>query len=114
MSVYDHFLKSEKKRTPEEREALKQNWLRDPCWDIWETEGFEAHELELRTFQAEQEAEWKNEEQKRLERKACALGVPGNLKLAGQFIILENTISNIRRDFEKRLQHIEENAAWRN
>jgi hypothetical protein len=40
-------------RTPEEIEALKANWLKDPCWDIEETEGFEAHSVELKAYRLE-------------------------------------------------------------
>lgn len=42
-------------KTRAEIEALKANWLGDPCWDIEETEGFEAHRSELYTFRLEQE-----------------------------------------------------------
>jgi hypothetical protein len=45
-------------RTPEEIELLKSNWLKDPCWDIEETEGFEAHRDELAAFHEEKKAEW--------------------------------------------------------
>lgn len=39
-------------------EDLKTNWLNDPCWDIYNTEGFEQYAEQLRQFQADQEAEW--------------------------------------------------------
>jgi len=42
-------------KTREEVEDLKQNWASDPCWDIYDTEGFEEYEKELREFQAEHE-----------------------------------------------------------
>jgi len=29
--------------TPEQIQKLKDNWSQDPCWDIEDTEGFEAH-----------------------------------------------------------------------
>jgi hypothetical protein len=34
-------------KSPAEVEALKRNWLADPCWDIESTPGFEAHAAEL-------------------------------------------------------------------
>lgn len=37
-------------KTRKEIEALKTNWLRDPCWDVEGTEGFEAHHDELLAF----------------------------------------------------------------
>jgi len=30
-------------KTVEEIDALKRNWYDDPCWDIYDTEGFEDH-----------------------------------------------------------------------
>lgn len=47
------------KRTPEEIEDLKAQWLADPCWDIEATDGFEEHRQELAKFGAKKEAEWK-------------------------------------------------------
>ncbi len=43
----------------DELEALKANWLKDPCWDIESTEGFEDHQEELLAFRKETEAKWK-------------------------------------------------------
>lgn len=30
-------------KTPSEIQALIENWIEDPCWDIEDTEGFEDH-----------------------------------------------------------------------
>jgi len=38
-------------------EELKQQWKRDPCWDIEDTEGFEAYHDELLAFSEQHEAE---------------------------------------------------------
>jgi hypothetical protein len=38
---------------------LKEQWLRDPCWAIEETEGFEDHREELLAYRLEQEEGWK-------------------------------------------------------
>ena len=46
------------KKTTEQIEALKRQWLHDPIWDIEETEGYEAHKAELLAFRKEKEAEW--------------------------------------------------------
>lgn len=32
-------------KTRKDIEVLKANWLRDPCWDVEGTEGFEAHHV---------------------------------------------------------------------
>ena len=47
--------------TESELIALKQNWKADPCWDIWQTEGFEDHKEELRLFQTLMEKKWKED-----------------------------------------------------
>jgi hypothetical protein len=44
-------------KTVEEIDALKLNWIKDPCWDIEETEGFEEHKDELLTFRQKIEKE---------------------------------------------------------
>lgn len=36
-------------------EALKSNWLNDPCWDIETTEGYEEYRQELYVFRLETE-----------------------------------------------------------
>jgi hypothetical protein len=55
----------------EEIEALKQDWHADPCWDIEETEGFEAHREELEAYRLECEAAW----QQAYEAESAALAV---------------------------------------
>ena len=53
-------------RTREEIEYLKKDWLNDPCWDLADTEGFEAHKEELEEFEKSQKALW---EKKAYEKK---------------------------------------------
>lgn len=57
-------------KTQNEIDALKKSWMKDPCWDIYSTEGFEEHSEELKTFQEEQERKWKNEAQDRDDARA--------------------------------------------
>lgn len=60
---------NEETKTPEEIQALKDSWLRDPIWDIEDTEGFEAHREELLAFHKEQDAICeKRAEESRLKR----------------------------------------------
>ncbi|NLD46678.1 MAG: hypothetical protein GX660_05695, partial [Clostridiaceae bacterium] len=47
-------------KTRDEIDALKKNWLADPCWDIEVTEGFEDYYDELLVFRKEQELIWAN------------------------------------------------------
>ena len=37
-------------KTRHDIEVLKSGWLRDPCWDVETTPGFEAHAVELHAF----------------------------------------------------------------
>jgi hypothetical protein len=46
------------RKTPVEIEALKASWKYDPCWDIEDAEGFEAHKQELYLFRIEVERDW--------------------------------------------------------
>lgn len=45
-------------KTREEIEHLKENWVRDVCWDIEATEGFEEHVDELKAFSEQKKKEW--------------------------------------------------------
>lgn len=45
-------------KTREEVEELKRQWKKDPTWDIYETEGFEAYRDELVAYQTQMENEW--------------------------------------------------------
>jgi len=45
------------KKTDEEIQALKDNWCKDPIWDIEYTEGFEDHFEDLLAFRKERELE---------------------------------------------------------
>ncbi len=63
-------------------EELKWHWKADPCWDLEDTGGFEAHREELLQFRVQCETEWEQQRVRRLSAKAVALGVPGNLALA--------------------------------
>ncbi len=46
-------------KTREEVEALKANWLMDPCYDIETTGGFEEYAVELAGFAEEHRAIWR-------------------------------------------------------
>lgn len=39
----------------EDVEDLKRNWRQDPCWDLADTDGFEAYREELAAFQQQHE-----------------------------------------------------------
>ncbi len=46
-------MENQNTKTPEQIEDLKRQWKNDPCWDIEETEGFEAYKEELKKFSDE-------------------------------------------------------------
>lgn len=71
---------------------LKAEWLADPCWDIEDTEGFEADREELIAFSKEQYALWEAERNALLFEKSVKLGCPGNLSLAAYIELLEDRI----------------------
>lgn len=62
-------------RTGPEILELKCGWLRDNCWDIEETEGFEAHRDELLAFRLQCEAEWKAKLQSRAAELGCTVAL---------------------------------------
>lgn len=51
-------------KTREEIQKLKDEWAKDPCWDIEATVGFEDHIEDLIAFKNEMEAKWKEEARK--------------------------------------------------
>lgn len=55
-------------RSREDIELLKKAWLKDPCWDIENTEGYEAHRNELAEFHKKTIDE-SEEKQKLIEEK---------------------------------------------
>ena len=62
-------------KTNDEVEKLKQNWLKDPIYDLYNIEGFEEYEEELKQFQIEHEKRWEDEKNRKLDIKAKELGV---------------------------------------
>ena len=74
-------------RTRKEVLSLKAGWLRDPCWDIEGTEGFEEHEEELLAFRRAAEAGWAAKAAEReaaLDAEADQLGMRGLLRIVRQ------------------------------
>jgi hypothetical protein len=62
-------------KTREEIDALKESWMRDPCWDIEQSEGFEDHQEELLSFRMQKVAQWQSqaEEKRELRRRSFKL-----------------------------------------
>lgn len=90
----------------DEIEALKNDWLKDPEWDLEEAEGFAPHKEELHAFQLENERRWEQERKDRAEaelvKKMEELGTDNRL-IAGYVLRLEATIKGL----EERLAIVE-------
>jgi hypothetical protein len=84
-------------KTREEVEALKVNWLNDPCWNLEDTGGFEEYAVELGAFAIEHEAEWKAARDKR-EARAYYDTPASETTLRDWFAVhaMEGIISNIK------------------
>lgn len=59
-------------KSRDEIEALKTNWVGDPCWDIEYTEGFEKYKDELLIFRLETQAEWLRLKMERCNELGCS------------------------------------------
>ena len=69
----------------EELEALKRNWVQDPCWDIEDTEGFEDYYEELLAFRLDMEQQWEQKKRERLTNLARQIGWGDNTEIAQDF-----------------------------
>ena len=79
-------------KTREDVEALKRSWFRDPCWDIYDTEGFEDFRDELKDYQAKCEAQWEKASQEKTEaekKKAEELGLQGLYRMIKEMETLQ-------------------------
>jgi len=67
-------------KTREELEQLKREWGKDPCWDIYNTEGFEEYKDELKAYQKSIDDKYERQRQQEREienSEADQLGVHG-------------------------------------
>jgi len=76
-------------------QELKEQWRSDPIWDIEETEGYEDHYDELKTYRLQWEKIWETEREKNLIEKAKKMGIPDNLDLVRYIEFLEYRISDL-------------------
>ena len=83
-------------KTTAEIDALKANWLGDPCYDLADVEGFEAHADELGAFQAEQEAAWEAKRIARVNARCAELGCT-----PAMLIVIERLEAQIERQQEE-------------
>jgi hypothetical protein len=84
-----------KRKSQAEIADLKAQWRADPCWDIEETEGFEAHKEELVAYRLWVEVEARLARQEQLATKAREIGCDGNLDLAEYVLRLEQQVAKL-------------------
>jgi hypothetical protein len=94
-------MKTPTERTDAEITRLKRDWADDPCWDLEETEGFEAHHAELLAFRQMRTADWAMAERARREAWATRLGIPENLILADYLRALEQRLLSLEKNLEE-------------
>jgi hypothetical protein len=61
-------------KTRQEIEALKANWIGDPCWDIEDTQGYEEYRTELLAYRLRVEDALRAGEDERINKRAEQLG----------------------------------------
>ncbi len=99
-------------KTRRDIEVLKAGWLRDPCWDIETTPGYEAHACELHAFRLATEARRRAAEDAReaaVDTEADRLGMHGLLRLLRE-------LEGLQERHHAALLHLAEgrsDAAWR-
>ncbi len=99
-------------KTCHDIEVLKAGWLRDPCWDIETTPGFEAQACELHAFRLATEARWKAAEDARqaaIDAEAVRLGTHGLLRLLRELEALQQRHHGALLHLAEGRSH----AAWR-
>ena len=84
-----------KQRTQQEIEELKREWCEDPCWDIEDTEGFEAHHDELKAWREELRRQHAQNLTRRLERRAAELEC--SVALVRYIEVLESSLWALKR-----------------
>ena len=88
-------------REREEIEDLKRDWRNDPCWDIETTGGFEAHNVELRTYRLGVGGQMQLARDSRIKEFArTTLGMPDNPVLAEYILKLHDRISELEEKIE--------------
>lgn len=88
-------------RERHEIDKLIADWKADPCWDLEDAEGFEAHKDELRRVRFVEMDRQQQAERWALEEKARAIGCSGNHMLAAYVLALEARVATLEQRLEK-------------
>ena len=94
-----------KTKTKKAIDKLKRSWESDPCWDIEDTEGFEAHREELAKYRKEMEHKWDYERIMRIDAQAFKLEC--SFKTAKYTLALEDRIARLENTVEKLADRVE-------
>jgi hypothetical protein len=92
--------------TQDEIEKLKKSWMKDPCWDIEDTEGFEEHREELLAYRKELEIEYQRNEEERIARRARVVEIDTGVALSGAAQAIE-TYAEIEHEIERAINKTE-------
>lgn len=79
------------KKTRDDVERLKHQWLDDPSWDIEDAPGYEEYFLELQAFRSEKQQGWNDAYRQQCMRRAEVAGKPGNLELGALLLKFEES-----------------------
>ena len=79
-------------------DKLKDIWLKDPCWDIEDTEGFEKYRTHLRLFRIKHEQIWANQYAEKVKAKADSLNV--SINASDRIINYERSLQELNVDQE--------------
>jgi hypothetical protein len=99
--------------TAEEIQALKDNWIKDPCWEIEDTEGFEEHKEELLAYRLEVEQKAQERHLNKLKMRSevieDVLGITGSDEALSlhTFSEIENSVKYQDRFIGEARTHIE-------
>ena len=86
-------------KTKEDIEQLKQSWMKDPCWDIEDTEGFEEYYEELKAWREERDRQIEKRIAEQAEKRIEAvMNATGLGKADRQTLLSLYTFSEIEND----------------
>jgi hypothetical protein len=97
--------------TQDEIEKLKKSWIKDPCWDIEDTEGFEEHRDELIAYRKELEIEYQRNEEERIARRARVVEIDTGVTLSGAAQAVD-TFAEIENEVERAINKTESSSDY--
>lgn len=99
-------------KTKEEIDNLKLQWLSDPCWDIYDTPGFEAYRNRLQRWQEQEVAKQKELKEREQADWARELGLADNLALAQYLQERQDHIDRMLAALESKQADLDQRLAY--